>query len=63
VDLRDQAVSLERDARITTLKAEATAGYDLARVHDRSANLTAADFARERMDRALDDLLALGVGR
>lgn len=52
----------ERAARLVQLKAEATAGHDLALVHDGNGNLVAADFARDHMNRALDDLLALGVG-
>lgn len=51
-----------RALRIRDLKARATAALDLARAHEKQSNLVGSDFAREKMDRALDDLSALGVG-
>jgi hypothetical protein len=51
-----------RAQRVQDLKATATAALDLMRTHDRNENPIGVEVARDHMDRALDDLSALGVG-
>lgn len=57
------AVSLERDQAIAKAKLDARTAHDQVRFWDGRADYEASENARGRMDVALDELLALGVGR